>query len=97
MYKSRVLIVAATGVLFAAAGATAASSLSSDRQIDFFMNGTHQFYVWCASTNDYVASTIGSSGEDAQMKLYSNLKASGKSCRPIWQGRVADVSSEKFQ
>jgi hypothetical protein len=92
MSINRILVIAVAGVVFAAAGVAAAGSLSSDRQVDFFASGTHQFYVWCSGTDDYVATAKGSNAEDAQMTLYNAAKASGKSaCWPVWQGRVAGV------
>lgn len=86
----RILIVAVSGVLCAAAGVAAAGNLASDRQVDFFASGTHQFYVWCPGNHDYLATAEGTDAQDAQMKLYKATKASGKSaCWPVWQGRVA--------
>jgi hypothetical protein len=90
MIMKRVLIAAVGGVLFAAAGVAAAGNFSSDRQVDFFAQGTHQFYVWCSGSGDYVATADGANAEEAQMKLYNAAKAAGKStCWPVWQGRVA--------
>jgi hypothetical protein len=78
------------GILFTAAGVAAASNFASDRQSDYFAKGTHQFYVWCAGGNDYSSTAEGPSAEDAQMTLYTSLKAGGKTrCWPVWQGRVA--------
>ena len=89
MSVSRILVVALAGVLCAAAGVAAAGNLSSDRQVDFFASGTHQFYVWCPGTDDYMATARGTDAEDAQMKLYNATKASGRlACWPVWQGRV---------
>ena len=86
----RVLAAAVGGVLFAAAGVAAAGNFSSDRQVDFFAEGTHQFYVWCGTGGDYVATAEGMNAEDAQMKLYGEAKAAGKTaCWPVWQGRVS--------
>jgi hypothetical protein len=90
MLIKRVLIVAVASVLFAAAGAAAAGNFSLDRQVDYFASGTHQFYVWCSGTRDYMAIAEGINAEDAQMKLYNTAKASGKlACWPVWQGRAA--------
>ena len=90
MIAKRVLVAAVAGVLFAAAGVAAAGNCSSDHQVDFFATGTHQFYVWCSGTNDYVATADGNNAEDAQQKLYTAAKAAGKpACWPVWQGRVA--------
>ena|SRR6516164_5748652 len=90
MIIKRVLVAAIGGVLFAAAGVAAAGNFSSDKQVDFFTKGTHQFYVWCSAGGDYIATAQGANAEDAQMKLYTATKASGKaSCWPVWQGRVA--------
>ena len=85
-----VVAAALGGVLFAAAGVAAAGNFSSDRQVDFFAKGTHQFYVWCSGTSDYLATAEGANAEEAQMKLYNAAKQAGKSaCWPVWQGRVA--------
>jgi hypothetical protein len=90
MIVKRVLAAAIGGVLFAAAGVAAAGNFSSDRQVDFFARGTHQFYVWCSGKDDYVATAVGANAEDAQMKLYNEVKKAGKfSCWPVWQGRVS--------
>jgi hypothetical protein len=90
MTVKRVLAAAFGGVLFAAAGIAAAGNFASDRQGDFFAAGTHQFYVWCSGTGDYVATAQGANAEEAQMKLYNAAKAAGRSaCWPVWQGRVA--------
>jgi hypothetical protein len=90
MSINRILVAGVVGVLFAAAGVAAAGNLSSNRQIDFFATGTHQFYVWCSGSNDYLATVEGTNAEDAQMKLYNAAKAAGKlACWPVWQGRVA--------
>ena len=78
MIALRVMAAAIGGVLFAAAGVAAAGNFASDRQVDFFAKGTHQFYVWCGSGGDYVATDQGTNAEEAQMKLYGAVKASGK-------------------
>jgi hypothetical protein len=37
-----------------------------------------------------MATSSGRNAEDAQLKLYQSLKASGRStCWPVWQGRVS--------
>ena len=90
MIMRRIVAAALGGVLFAAAGVAAASNFSSDRQVDFFASGTHQFYVWCSANQDYVATADGANAEEAQMKLYSAAKDSGNTaCWPVWQGRIA--------
>ena len=92
MSISRVLVVAAAAVLCLAAGVAAAGNYSSDGQIDFYASGTHQFFVWCPSTDDYMATAEGADAKDAQMKLYTATKASGQmACWPVWQGRLADI------
>ena len=89
MIATRVLVALIGGILFAAAGVAAAGNFSSDRQVDFFAEGSHQFYVWCAGAESYNATANGMNAEDAQMALYRSIKASGKtSCWPVWQGRV---------
>ena len=87
----RFLAVSIGGVLCAAAGVAAASNFASDRQVDYFTSGTHQFYVWCASQRgDYMTTAPGASAEEAQMNLYKSLKTAGKStCWPVWQARLA--------
>lgn len=90
MIALRVVAAAVGGVLFAAAGVAAAGNFASDRQVDFFAKGNHQFYVWCGNGGDYVAMIEGINAEEAQMKLYSAAKAAGKTaCWPVWQGRVS--------
>jgi hypothetical protein len=90
MIVMRVLAAAVGGVLFAAAGVAAAGNFASDRQVDFFAKGTHQFYVWCGGGGDYLATAEGDNAEEAQMTLYEAAKASGKTaCWPVWQGRVS--------
>src|SRR2546423_13552850 len=94
MIAKRVLAAALGGVLFAAAGVAAAGNFSSDRQVDFFAKGTHQFYVWCSGTSDYVATAEGVNAEEEQMKLYQAAKTAGKtSCSPVWQGSGAGSGS----
>ena len=90
MIVKRVLAAALGGVLFAAAGVAAAGNFSSDRQVDFFAKGTHQFYVWCSGTGDYIATAEGANAEEAQMKLYPRRKPRERPpAWPVWQGRVA--------
>ena len=86
----RFLAVSIGGVLCAAAGVAAASNFASDRQVDYFASGTHQFYVWCAGQRgDYMTTAAGTSAEEAQMNLYGSLKRAGKlTCWPVWQGRI---------
>ncbi|MBI3678109.1 MAG: hypothetical protein HY243_15985 [Proteobacteria bacterium] len=89
MSMRRILAAAAGGVLVAVAGVAVAANFTSSAQTDFYSPGKHQFYVWCAGGSDYMASASGANAEDAQMKLYSQTKAHGKStCWPIWQGSV---------
>ena len=90
MLAKRVLAAALGGVLFAAAGIAAAGNFASHKQGDYFAAGTHQFYVWCSGTRDYVATAYGTDAEAAQMKLYNAAKAAGHAaCWPVWQGRIA--------
>jgi hypothetical protein len=87
--KRRILAAMAGGAIFAAAGVAAAGSFISSADTDFFAGGKHQFYVWCAGSSDAMATASGRNAEDAQLKLYDSLKASGRStCWPVWQGRV---------
>jgi hypothetical protein len=89
MSIGRIIGAIAGGVLFAVAGVAVAANFTSSHQTDFYASGTHQFYVWCAGSHDYMATENGSNAEDAQMKLYDTAKAKGKSnCWPVWQGRV---------
>ncbi|MDE1938189.1 MAG: hypothetical protein KGI68_04140 [Alphaproteobacteria bacterium] len=90
MAINRTLVYAAVGMMVAAAGVAVADSYASNKQVDFFAPGKHQFYVWCASGKDFTTVEKGKSAEDAQMKLYNAVKAEGRSaCWPVWQGRVA--------
>jgi len=85
----RVLAVAAGGVMFTIAGVAVAGSFFSSAETDFFSKGKHQFYVWCAQSSDRMAVASGDDAEDAQMRLYDSLKASGSTtCWPVWQGRL---------
>ena len=87
----RIIVAVIGGMIFVAAGVAVAANMASNRQIDFFASGTHQFYVWCAGGKDYIASAHGVSAEDAQLKLYNDAKAKGHStCWPVWQSRLAD-------
>ncbi len=88
--STRVVAAIIGGILLAAAGVAFATTMASNRDVDFFAPGTHQFYVWCAGTHDYVATARGDNAEDAQMKLYNDAKAKGHaSCWPVWQARIA--------
>jgi hypothetical protein len=90
MIVKRVLAAAVGGILFAAAGVAAAGNFASDRQVDYFASGTHQFYVWCGKDADYLVTAEGANAEDAQMKLYAEAKAAGQTkCWPVWQGRIS--------
>jgi hypothetical protein len=87
--KISVLGTVVAGVIIAA-GVAVAGNFSSSHQADFFAPGTHQFYVWCSGTPDYMTVERGSSASDAQMKLYNEAKKAGKkTCWPVWQGRVS--------
>ena len=80
----RVFAAAVGGVLFAAAGVAAAGNFASDRQVDFFAKGTHQFYVWCGSGGDYVATIewyryqkeLGGAGPNVIPPKYVSAKTS---------------------
>ena len=86
----RLFGVAVVGVLATAAGIAAAGSLSSDREIDYYAAGKHQFFMWCPGATDYLATQTGASAEEAQMTLYAATKGIGKTqCWPVWQGRAA--------
>jgi len=88
--KRRILAAMAGGLIFAAAGVAAAGNFVSSADTDFFSGGKHQFYVWCTGSSDSMATSSGRNAEDAQLKLYQSLKASGRStCWPVWQGRVS--------
>lgn len=77
------------GVIIAA-GVAVAGNFSSSHRTDYFAAGTHQFYVWCSGSPDYVATSTGASAEEAQTKLYAKAKKEGKAtCWPVWQGRVS--------
>jgi hypothetical protein len=89
MTMRRVLGAMAGGFIFAAAGVAAAGNFTSSAHTDFFSPGSHQFYVWCAGSPDYTTTASGNSAEDAQLRLYDAIKATGRStCWPVWQGRV---------
>jgi hypothetical protein len=89
MTTKRILGAVVGGVMFAVAGVAVAANFLSSAQTDFYAPGTHQFYVWCAGSSDYMATAVGANAEDAQMKLYDATKAKGRStCWPVWQGRI---------
>jgi hypothetical protein len=80
----------AVGVMVTAAGVAVADNLASNKQADFFAPGKHQFYVWCSSGGDYTAVERGLSAEDAQTRLYNDVKANGRpACWPVWQGKIS--------
>jgi len=83
------VVGAAVAGVIVAAGMAVAANFTSSHHTDFFSSGRHQFYVWCAGGTDYVTIEHGNSAEDAQMRLYNEVKQSGKTnCWPVWQGRV---------
>ena len=87
----RVIVAVIGGIIFVAAGVAVAANVMSNRQVDFFASGTHQFYVWCAGGKDHIATVQGANAEDAQLKLYNEEKAKGHSrCWPVWQSRIAE-------
>lgn len=86
----RILVPVIGGLLFIAAGVALAANFASNKQVDFFAPGTHQFYVWCVGKGDHVATAEGANAEQAQMKLYNAGKAKGQAtCWPVWQARIA--------
>jgi hypothetical protein len=86
----RMWVAVAVGLMVTAAGVAVADNLISSKQTDFFASGNHRFYVWCGSGHDYTAVERGRSAEDAQMRLYNEVKAKGSpACWPVWQGKVA--------
>lgn len=67
-----------------------ASNFTTAAHSDFYSAGQHQFYVWCGGAGDRTAIEAGKDAEDAQMRLYEQVKATGHTgCWPVWQGRVA--------
>jgi hypothetical protein len=89
MTVKRITAAVVGGILVGLAGAAVASNFATSQQSDFFAPGKHQFYVWCAGSSDYVATSTGKNAEDAQMRLYNANKAHGRAtCWPVWQGRV---------
>jgi hypothetical protein len=90
MTMKRVLGATAGLVLLAVTGVAVAANFTSSQPADFFAPGKHQFYVWCAVGGDFTTYEVGTSAEDAQMKLYEGNKAKGRStCWPVWQGKVS--------
>jgi hypothetical protein len=84
----RGFVFALGGFLLAAEGMAAASDFYLDHRVDYFASGKHLFYVWCPGTNGYLANAEGANAEEAQIRLYSQTKATGEKCWPVWQGRV---------
>ena len=69
----RVIVAVIGGIIFVAAGVAVAANIASNRQVDFFASGTHQFYVWCAGGKDYVASAEGVNAEDVSQVFITHL------------------------
>lgn len=87
--KMSILGAASAGIIIAA-GVAVAGNFSSNHRTDFYASGTHQFYVWCSGSPDFLAMQSGASATDAQSKLYDKTKKQGRSaCWPVWQGRVS--------
>lgn len=83
------IVGAAVAAVIVAAGVAVAGNFSSSHQTDYFAPGTHQFYVWCTGSPDYLATAYGASASDTQTKLYNDAKKAGRStCWPVWQGRL---------
>jgi hypothetical protein len=84
------------GVLAAAAVAIAAlvgPSFAQDNSAlreTYNQAGTHQFHVWCTQgVQSFETKKDGANAEDAQMKVYNEAVAAGKtSCWAIWRGKV---------
>ena len=86
----RIWIAVAVGLMVTVAGVAVADNLASSKQADFFSPGNHKFYVWCGSGANFTAIERGQSAEDAQMRLYNDVKSKGSAaCWPVWQGKVA--------
>jgi hypothetical protein len=78
------------GLIVAAAGIAMAGNSTSTKHEDYASAGTHQFYVWCTGTPDFMATEYGDSAADAQMRLYEESKKAGRTnCWPVWQGRLS--------
>ncbi|MDR3527307.1 MAG: hypothetical protein P4L57_08495 [Rhizomicrobium sp.] len=87
----RYWLALAVGLGVTVAGVAVADNLSSAKQTDFFAPGQHRFYVWCGNTSNYSAIAYGSSAEDAQLRLYKDVKAKGHAaCWPVWQGKISN-------
>ena len=72
------------------ASIAAAGNFTTAAHSDFYSAGRHQFYVWCGGSGDHMAIEPGKDAEDAQLRLYQQVKAQGHTaCWPVWQGRVA--------
>jgi hypothetical protein len=83
------ILGAAVAAVIVAAGVAVAGNFSSSENTDFDAAGTHQFYVWCTGSSDYMATQYGISAADAQMRLYEKAKKAGHAtCWPVWQGRL---------
>lgn len=85
----------AVGLGTMAAGVAVADNYASSKASAFYAAGNHQFYVWCAGAKDFKQLSNGHDAEDAQIKLYRELKADGRSaCWPVWQGKAPSSSSQ---
>ena len=89
MTMRRALIAITGALLFTGAGVAAAGNFTSAVHDDYLAPGQHQFYVWCAGSTDFMSTQAGENAEDAQLRLYDAVKASGRTtCWPLWQGRL---------
>jgi hypothetical protein len=89
MKNRRITAAVLAGAALVGASIAAAGNFTSSAQSDFYSGGRHQFYVWCGGAGDHMAIESGKDAEDAQLRLYQQSKAAGRTaCWPVWQGRV---------
>jgi hypothetical protein len=73
--------------MLATAGFASTSNIVFNRRSDFFAQGRHEFYLWCANGQDRITYQDGVSAKDARTKL--SRKADLAGCQAVWQGRIA--------
>jgi hypothetical protein len=83
----KIILSAAALVLSASAAMAATSDIASHQRADFYAQGTHQFYAWCADGGDRLVSQDGFSAKNAQAKLFERMTGLA-GCQLSWQGRV---------
>jgi hypothetical protein len=53
---------------------------------DYFARGKHLFYVWCPGSKSHLANAECANAEEAQIRLYNEIKANDTKRWPVRQG-----------